>query len=243
MGEHAACYRSSAVPKEILGPIGARCARADNPTDEAIVRVFFELFGVDADVLGKPHVESELISVVVPWLRGLVTKVHRTQCAQDAMVVMGGWRRRSVALPLTGEQTGSIEVVLLDAPYSAASVRPPLPADANFVHLGPLDCLSPRELEVFAYFGTGASLREIAAEFDRSIKTVKRFRDGLAEKLKISNRVRLALLAQNLGLEPRHASLPRIPFSGDVPTALSALLDAYASRTLSNGAKCAARQD
>lgn len=81
---------------------------------------------------------------------------------------------------------------------------------APFVDLGPLDQLTRRELEVLALLGEGLGLSDIADEFNRSIKTVKRFRDGIAQKLGIGDRTRLGMIARDLGLETAHVDLPRI---------------------------------
>jgi DNA-binding NarL/FixJ family response regulator len=55
----------------------------------------------------------------------------------------------------------------------------------------PLDLLSDRELEVFHCIGKGMSMREIAALFNLSSKTVDVHRDHIREKLKVKSSTEL----------------------------------------------------
>lgn len=59
----------------------------------------------------------------------------------------------------------------------------------------PHEALSPRELEVLRLVATGKTIKEIAAEFSLSEKTIATYRSRLAEKLHLSTNVELARYA------------------------------------------------
>ncbi|TVQ62201.1 MAG: hypothetical protein EA378_07020 [Phycisphaerales bacterium] len=81
--------------------------------------------------------------------------------------------------------------------------------DSDVVHLGDLDKLTARELEVLALLGQGLTVAEIGEVLHRSPKTVDRHRDKLAKKLGGTNRVELARVAFEAGLELSDASRRR----------------------------------
>jgi DNA-binding NarL/FixJ family response regulator len=83
------------------------------------------------------------------------------------------------------------------------------------IHLGPLDILSPRELEVLALIGEGLSLPEIAEVLGRSPHTVHDHRKAIGRKLGVDDRVRLAEMAKAAGLKPTDAALRRIRYAGE----------------------------
>lgn len=82
--------------------------------------------------------------------------------------------------------------------------------ESGVVRLGPLDVLTPRELEVLALLGQGLTLQEIATLLFRSHKTISRHRDALGRKLELSDRVKLAELAWKAGLTVRDAERKRV---------------------------------
>jgi DNA-binding CsgD family transcriptional regulator len=82
--------------------------------------------------------------------------------------------------------------------------------DAEVIQLGPLDVLSPRELEVLALLGQGLSAAEIAAVLNRSVKTINTHRENIGKKLKIDDRVKLAMVAQRAGLQLADAEKERV---------------------------------
>ncbi len=83
------------------------------------------------------------------------------------------------------------------------------------VHLGHLDILSPRELEVLALIGEGLSLPEIAEVLGRSPHTIHDHRKAIGRKLGVDDRVRLAEMAKAAGLKPTDAALRRIRYAGE----------------------------
>jgi DNA-binding CsgD family transcriptional regulator len=83
------------------------------------------------------------------------------------------------------------------------------------VHLGPLDILSRRELEVLALIGEGLSLPQIAEVLGRSPHTAHDHRKAIGRKLGVDDRVRLAEMAKAAGLKPTDAALRRVRYAGE----------------------------
>jgi DNA-binding CsgD family transcriptional regulator len=82
--------------------------------------------------------------------------------------------------------------------------------ESRFVHLGPLDVLTPRELEVLALLGQGLSVKEIARLLHRSEKTVETHRAAIGRKLKVDDRVALAEIARRAGISVADAERTRV---------------------------------
>jgi DNA-binding CsgD family transcriptional regulator len=81
---------------------------------------------------------------------------------------------------------------------------------APYVHLGPLDVLSDRELEVLSLLCTGLTAKEIATKLDRSFKTVENHRYVIGRKLGATDRHALAAIAIRAGLTSMDALRPRL---------------------------------
>lgn len=81
---------------------------------------------------------------------------------------------------------------------------------AEVVGLGPLEVLTPRELEVLALLGQGMSVREAARTLFRSEKTIETHRSSIGRKLGIDDRVKLAAVAARAGLTLADAQRPRV---------------------------------
>lgn len=67
-------------------------------------------------------------------------------------------------------------------------------------HRGPLDRLTPRELDVFRLIGDGLPSLEVAENLGLSVKTVEWYRAQLGQKLGARNRVELARMAIAMGI-------------------------------------------
>jgi DNA-binding CsgD family transcriptional regulator len=89
-------------------------------------------------------------------------------------------------------------------PAAVTFVRP------AFADLGELEVLSPREVEVLAYLGRGLRIKEIAESMGRSPKTIQNHRESIGHKLRVTDRVLLAQIAREAGLEPGDAGLMRL---------------------------------
>jgi len=82
--------------------------------------------------------------------------------------------------------------------------------ESEVMELGPLDVLTPRELEVLALLGQGLSLKEIAKTLFRTVKTMEKHRGAIGMKLAAHDRVKLAEIAQRAGLTTRDAVRERV---------------------------------
>jgi len=82
--------------------------------------------------------------------------------------------------------------------------------ESKMLELGPLDVLTPRELEVLALLGQGLSLKEIASALYRTVKTIEKHRAAIGAKLAAHDRVGLAEIARRAGLTTRDATRERL---------------------------------
>lgn len=82
--------------------------------------------------------------------------------------------------------------------------------EAPYVHLGPLEILSDREIEVLSLLATGLTAKQIAAKLDRSFKTVENHRYVIGRKLGATDRHALAAISIRAGLTARDATRTRL---------------------------------
>ncbi|MCB1281989.1 MAG: hypothetical protein KDB18_10750, partial [Salinibacterium sp.] len=82
--------------------------------------------------------------------------------------------------------------------------------ESELAHLGPLDALSKRELEVLALIGHGMSTSAIAEALHRSPRTIERHCDSLRAKLNTTSRIKLAKFAHRAGLRLEDAERERL---------------------------------
>ena len=82
--------------------------------------------------------------------------------------------------------------------------------DSNLVDLGPLDSLTPRELEVLTLVGHGSPIKAIVKELGVAQKTVARYRSDIFRKRGVTSIAENARLVQLAGLEIPHADMPRL---------------------------------
>lgn len=82
---------------------------------------------------------------------------------------------------------------------------------SQYLDLGPLDVLSPRELEVLVFLGHGMSVPETAAALKRSPKTIEHHKDSIGKKLHARGQSELVSIVTKLGLELDDLKLQRLP--------------------------------
>lgn len=82
--------------------------------------------------------------------------------------------------------------------------------ESELVHLGPLDALTRREIEVLALIGHGLTSKEIAGVLHRSVRTIEQHCDSIRGKLKGATRVQLAKFANAACLELSDAERTRL---------------------------------
>lgn len=76
-----------------------------------------------------------------------------------------------------------------------------------------IEQLSDRELQVFQLIGASFSTREIAAQFNLSVKTIETHRENIKQKLNLRNAGELSRCAQNWAAEnlmPRDGTMARV---------------------------------
>lgn len=94
------------------------------------------------------------------------------------------------------EMLTAVKKVLAGGKYVSASLAERMAtALGNPQASAPHETLSPRELEVLRLVATGKTIKEIAAGFSLSEKTIATYRTRLAEKLRLSTNVELARYA------------------------------------------------
>lgn len=81
--------------------------------------------------------------------------------------------------------------------------------ESDVVDLGPLDILSPRELEVLALIGQGMSSKQVASTLFRSVKTIENHRASIGAKLQVDDRIKLSAIAHRAGLTLKDAGRDR----------------------------------
>jgi DNA-binding CsgD family transcriptional regulator len=72
--------------------------------------------------------------------------------------------------------------------------------ESQYIKLGPLNVLSPRELEVFVMLGHGRSVPEVARILHRSPKTIERHRESIGQKLSIQSQSDIVRIVTEVGL-------------------------------------------
>lgn len=162
------------------------------------------------DVL--PQVACDRVAENVSWVLQ----------SDEPVAIRGLWRGRCLRSTFVPAPSGDAdEVVVFTRPDPAAygfGHDEPGVVDVEFAELGLLDSLTPRELEVLAYFGQGLGIQDTAKQLHRAVTTIKRFREGIARKLNVPDRCRLGHIARDRGLHPSHASLPRLQMRTGMPS-------------------------
>lgn len=82
--------------------------------------------------------------------------------------------------------------------------------NSEYIGLGELDPLTPREIEVLALLGQGMSIKEIAGTLFRSVKTIENHRESIGRKLNKHRGVDIASIAHAAGLVVADSSRTRL---------------------------------
>lgn len=144
----------------------------------------------------------------------LLTEVRRLR-PQAAVLVLSSYPEEEFAVcafklgaagyltkaSVAEEMLVAVKKVLAGGKYVSASLAEQLAtALGGGLTTAPHEALSPRELEVLRLLATGQMLKEIAAGFSLSEKTISTYRSRIVEKLKLSTNVELARYAMQHGL-------------------------------------------
>ena len=73
--------------------------------------------------------------------------------------------------------------------------------ESEYIDLGHLDVLSPRELEVLVLLGHGQSIPEVARILHRSQKTIEKHRESIGRKLTLRSQSEIVRIVWDAGLE------------------------------------------
>ena len=162
------------------------------------------------------------------WVKERLSLIHRVLESGEPMtlrVIWNGRQIRSTYRPIEtpeGDSAGKRVLILSrGCPLGGqGAVNPQDVVEAEIVHLGKLDVLTSKEIEVLALLGQGLRLKEIAEVLHRSPKTIDNHRTSIGRKLNLADRVDLAKVAAEAGLELRDAQRKRVapeqtPFSSE----------------------------
>lgn len=122
------------------------------------------------------------------------------------------WRGRQIINsyhPLRAEEDGEADRFLIISRHETGGDAE-AEFTSEFVDLGELAVLTPRELEVLALIGQGLRIADIARILHRSERTIEKHRESIGRKLNQTDRVQLALIASRAGLRVEDAKLKRL---------------------------------
>ena len=147
------------------------------------------------------------------WVRERMDLIHRVSTTGEPLVLRSIWRGRQIQSTfrlIDDSDDGGGDRVLIITRLGQTDPGGTDVVESEFAELGPLDVLTPKELEVLALLGQGLRLKDIAKILHRSPKTIDNHRTAIGRKLREADRVKLACLAHHAGLELSDAELKRI---------------------------------
>ncbi len=173
----------------------------------------------------NPNVVGMNIGDIFPqgWAEERKSYYRRVVESRQPLTIREVWNGRQLRTTLRPiiDENGDINMLLglsqLTPSQNPGDVEHDL-VESEFIELGELHVLTPRELVVMALVGQGLSLKEIAAKLHRSFKTVDNHRASIGRKLRQTDRVALARIAAQAGLQVSDAELTRVRMS-DMKTA------------------------
>lgn len=152
---------------------------------------------------------SSLPAKAIEIRREILAKVKALNGPMVVRTILGGKQIYAVIYPIparSGERMQFVHI-LRSVPGGAAEYFKSMPViETEEIDLGPLNVLSPRELEVLALVGQNLSSKEIGAILHRSEKTVENHRYAISKKLQGASAVELASIARQAGLTLKDAA-------------------------------------
>jgi DNA-binding CsgD family transcriptional regulator len=150
-----------------------------------------------------------------PWVEERMAFFQRVVDERRPVAVRQVWRGHQICLvirPVFGRGDEVTHLLCLSRPTDSLDCCSDFAeiAESEFVELGDLNVLTPRELVVLALLGQGLTLKEIAERLHRSFKTIDNHRASIGRKLRKTDRLALARLATQAGLRVRDAELQRV---------------------------------
>jgi len=147
------------------------------------------------------------------WVRERLELFDRVRRTGEPLVLRSIWRGRQIQSTfrlIDDSDNGGADRVLVITRLGQTDPGGADVVESEFAELGPLDVLTPKELEVLALLGQGLRLKDIAKLLHRSPKTIDNHRTAIGRKLREADRVKLACLAHHAGLELHDAELKRV---------------------------------
>lgn len=149
------------------------------------------------------------------WAEERIGYFKRVIEAREPMVVRQVWRGQQICMvlrPIIDADDEITHLLILSRPTENMEVvsKSTEVIESEFIGLGDLNVLTPRELVVLALLGQGLTLKEIAERLHRSFKTIDNHRASIGRKLQATDRLELARLASQAGLCVHDAELQRV---------------------------------
>ncbi len=171
----------------------------DDPTIETVGRSLTDLFPKE-------------------WANERLAYIKQVVESRKPMAIRQVWRGVQMCMvirPIIDCNDQVTNILMLTRPTQTldSNAEFPIMAESEFIELGSLSVLTPRELVVLALLGQGMTLKEIAERLHRSFKTIDNHRASIGRKLEATDRLELARLASMAGLRVQDAELKRVEVS------------------------------
>ncbi len=126
-----------------------------------------------------------------------------------------GRRIESTVWPIRDKTPPCNRVIVVTHQCGGEPISPPgsnvcETVETNYIDLGPLDTLSPRELEVLVLLGHGMNVPTAAKTLFRSPKTIERHKSSITRKLDIHSQAEMVAVVTAVGLEIADVKLKRM---------------------------------
>jgi len=149
------------------------------------------------------------------WVAERMGYVKRVVDERRPLAVRQVWRGHQILMvlrPVISAEGDVTHILCVSRPTESQDLTSQFEevAESEFIELGELSVLTPRELVVLALLGQGLTLKEIAEKLHRSFKTIDNHRASIGRKLRKTDRLELAKLASQAGLRVRDAELQRV---------------------------------
>jgi len=148
-----------------------------------------------------------------PWADERVALIRRVIESDTTITVRTIWNGRQIRSTYRSIESGDDDekrVLIISHQGSVGQADTGEVFESEVVNFGELEVLTTKELEVLALLGQGLRLKEIASALHRSPKTIDNHRTSIGRKLKLTDRVDLAQVAAEAGLEIRDAKRKRV---------------------------------
>ena len=150
------------------------------------------------------------------WVEERIRLLERVVASNEPLALRTIWRGRQIRStfrPIGASNDEEPRVLILSragvpSPTAGEDSMPVI--ESEVADFGDLNVLTSKEIEVLALLGQGLRLKEIAGVLHRSPKTIDNHRTSIGRKLKLADRIDLAQVAAEAGLEIRDAQRKRV---------------------------------